>query len=133
MKKITEKLYLLFERLGHRIMTCFFIVGAVVAILFISMATIIPELNRHVYEGEIIEKYHENHTFTTGTVRYIVVKNQETTITIENSDILLHGKLNSKAIHKDLREGQHVKVYTIGFDSPSWGMYPNLYRIELKR
>ncbi|MGV3041964.1 hypothetical protein [Staphylococcus rostri] len=94
------------------------------------MATVIPEMNRHIYEGKIVEKYHENNGLTTGTTRYIVVQHGRDKTTIENSDILLHAKFDSRDIHDNLREGQNVKVYTIGFDLPKYGMYPNLYRVE---
>ena len=130
MKKKNDRLYTLFNRLGSWAMTAFFIIGTIIFILFIAMATVIPEMNRHVYEGQIVEKYHKDDGLTTGTTRYIVVKHAGGKTTIENSDILLHGKFNSRDIHDTLREGQTVKVYTIGFDSEKFGFHPNLYRIE---
>ncbi|MDO5376243.1 MAG: hypothetical protein Q4F01_08690 [Staphylococcus rostri] len=130
MKKENNIFYRLFERLGNWIKTAFFILGAISFVVFLAMATVIPEMNRHVYEGKIVEKYHENNGLTTGTTRYIVVQHGRDKTTIENSDILLHAKFDSRDIHDNLREGQNVKVYTIGFDLPKYGMYPNLYRVE---
>ncbi|KIX91828.1 hypothetical protein TP70_00690 [Staphylococcus microti] len=130
MKKTNDRIYTLFNRLGSWTMTAFFVIGTIIFILFIAMATVIPEMNRHVYEGKIVEKYHKDDGISTGTTRYIVVKHDHGKTTIENSDILLHGKFNSRDIHDTLREGQTVKVYTIGFESPKFGFHPNLYRIE---
>ncbi|UXR78166.1 MULTISPECIES: hypothetical protein [unclassified Staphylococcus] len=132
MKKLNEFFYALFERLGQRMMRTIFVIFGLLLILFLALGTVIPELNRTVYKGEIIEKYTENHAMTTGTSHYIVVQHGQTKTTIENTDILLHAKFNSKDIHQSLREGQQVKVYTVGFDYPRFGIYPNLYRIDIQ-
>ncbi|UXR69434.1 MULTISPECIES: hypothetical protein [unclassified Staphylococcus] len=130
MRKLNEFIYNLFQRVGTHVMKIIFAISGIILVLFLAMGTIIPELNRHVYEGKIVEKYAKNHTMTTGTTRYIVIQQGQTKTTIENNDILLHGKFNSKDIQQSLREGQKVKVYTIGFDAPKFGMHPNLYHIE---
>lgn len=130
MKKLNEFFYELFDRLGQHLMHTIFVIGGILLILFLALGTVIPELNRTVYEGKIIEKYTKNHAMTTGTSHYIVVQHGQTKTTIENTDILLHAKFNSKDIHQSLREGQKVKVYTVGFDFPQFGLHPNLYRIN---
>ncbi|MEJ7541514.1 hypothetical protein [Staphylococcus intermedius] len=119
-----------YRKISNRVMQFIFILGMVLLVLFIGMGTVIPELNRHKYEGVIVEKYRENHGMTTGTTQFIELKQGDRTIKIENSDILLHGKWNSLAVQKDIREDEHATVYTIGFDVPSLGIHPNLYRIE---
>lgn len=67
---------------------------------------------------------------TTGTTQFIELRQGDRTIKIENSDILLHGKWDSLAVQKDIREGEKATVHTIGFDVPSLRIYPNLYQIE---
>lgn len=130
MKKPQKNMYHVFQKLGKYTMRLIFIVALIVGILFIGMATLIPELNRHTYEGVVVEKYRENHNLTSGTTQFIELKQGDQTIKIENNDILLHWKWNSKALQKEIQEGKKIKVYTIGFDVPSLGLHPNLYRFE---
>lgn len=81
-------------------MQVIFAFGMILLILFIGMGTVIPELNRHTYEGIIVEKYREDHGMTTGTTQFIELRQGDRTIKIENSDILLHGKWDSLAVQK---------------------------------
>ncbi|EJF1329327.1 hypothetical protein LHE35_000909 [Staphylococcus pseudintermedius] len=119
-----------YRKINHRVMQVIFAFGMILLILFIGMGTVIPELNRHMYEGIIVEKYREDHGMTTGTTQFIELRQGDRTIKIENSDILLHGKWDSLAVQKDIREGEKATVHTIGFDVPSLRIYPNLYQIE---
>ncbi|WP_322214908.1 hypothetical protein P3U36_01725 [Staphylococcus pseudintermedius] len=119
-----------YRKINHRVMQVIFAFGMILLILFIGMGTVIPELNRHTYEGIIVEKYREDHGMTTGATQFIELRQGDRTIKIENSDILLHGKWDSLAVQKDIREGEKATVHTIGFDVPSLRIYPNLYQIE---
>ncbi|EJD5700661.1 hypothetical protein M2L44_001720 [Staphylococcus pseudintermedius] len=119
-----------YRKINHRVMQVIFAFGMILLILFIGMGTVIPELNRHTYEGIIVEKYREDHGMTTVTTQFIELRQGDRTIKIENSDILLHGKWDSLAVQKDIREGEKATVHTIGFDVPSLRIYPNLYQIE---
>ncbi|EGQ2974960.1 hypothetical protein EAF12_01115 [Staphylococcus pseudintermedius] len=119
-----------YRKINHRVMQVIFAFGMILLILFIGMGTVIPELNRHTYEGIIVEKYREDHGMKTGTTQFIELRQGDRTIKIENSDILLHGKWDSLAVQKDIREGEKATVHTIGFDVPSLRIYPNLYQIE---
>lgn len=130
MKKPKDYIYDVFQKIGNNKMKLIFIVVLIIGILFIGMGTFIPELNRQTYKGVVVEKYREHHDLTTGTTQWIVLKQGDRTIKIENNDILLHGKWDSKAIQKEIREGQQATVHTIGFDLPSIGLHPNLYQIE---
>ncbi|WP_086427984.1 hypothetical protein [Staphylococcus cornubiensis] len=130
MKKSKDKTSPKYPKISNRMMRILFIIGLILLVLFIGMGTVIPELNRHTYKGIVVEKYREDHGMTTGTTQFIELKQGDRTIKIENSDILLHGKWDSQAKQKEIREGEVATVYTIGFDFPSIGMHPNLYKIE---
>ncbi|WP_238658981.1 hypothetical protein [Staphylococcus felis] len=123
-------LYRLFDKIGSRMMNFIFIIAFIILILFISMGTILPELNRQTYEGTIVQKYKENHLLTTGKTQFVELKSGNDTIKIENSDILLRNKFDSHHLQKEIKEGQKARIYTIGFNIPSIGLYPNLYKIE---
>lgn len=120
------------DKLGHRVMNTIFIIAFILLLLFIGMGTVIPELNRQTYEGKIVQKYAENHSVTTGKTYFIEVQQGNKTVKIENADILLRQKFDSEDIQKEIKEGQTAKIETIGFNSPQWGLYPNLIHIEQK-
>lgn len=130
LKKLKNIIYKLMDKLGSRIMKIIFVCGFVLLILFIGLGTFIPELNRHTYEGKVIQKYAENHSVTTGKTYYIELQQGKQLVKIENGDILLRQKFNSRDIQQHIKEGQSVKVHTIGFYLPQWGLYPNLTHIE---
>lgn len=44
-----------YRKINHRVMQVIFAFGMILLILFIGMGTVIPELNRHTYEGIIVE------------------------------------------------------------------------------
>ncbi|REH89226.1 hypothetical protein DOS58_07000, partial [Staphylococcus felis] len=67
---------------------------------------------------------------TTGKTQFVELKSGNDTIKIENSDILLRNKFDSHHLQKEIKEGQKARIYTIGFNIPSIGLYPNLYKIE---
>ncbi|MBI5976029.1 hypothetical protein HHH54_10740 [Staphylococcus sp. H16/1A] len=116
--------------MGTRGMQIIFGIGLFLLILFIAMGTVLPELNRHTYEGIVTEKYQETHAMTTGKTQFIELKTKDGIKKIENSDILLHYKMNSRDLQKDIKEGKPTRVKTIGFNIPSLGLYPNLYDVE---
>ena len=97
MNKIKQWINSFFEKVGPKVMKIIFVTVFILAILFIGMATVIPELNHKTYQGVVVEKYKENHGLTTGTSRFIVLKHGKETIKIQNDDILLHGKFNSSS------------------------------------
>lgn len=120
------------NQLGSKVMNVIFIIAFILLIAFIGMGTFIPELNRHTYEGQVVQKYAENHSVTTGRTYFIELKKDQKTTKIENADILLRQKFDSSEIQNEIKEGQYVKVETIGFNLPQLGLYPNLTHIESK-
>ena len=58
-----------YRKISHRVMQVIFAFGIILLILFIGMGTVIPELNRHTYEGVVVEKYRENHAEISATHR----------------------------------------------------------------
>lgn len=130
MRKIKEGIFKVMDKLVSRVMNILFICGFIVLILFVGLGTFIPELNRHTYEGKVVQKYAENHSVTTGKTYYIEVKQGDQIIKIENGDILLRQKFDSRDIQDQIKEGQQIKVDTIGFYLPRWGFYPNLTHVE---
>ncbi len=130
MNKIKQWINSFFEMVGPKVMKIIFVTVFILAVLFIGMATVIPELNHKTYQGIVVEKYKENHGLTTGTSRFIVLKHGKETIKIQNDDILLHGKFNSQSIQEDIIEGKKAEIKTIGFNFPRIGFYPNLYQIK---
>lgn len=124
-------MYRIMDRIGKKTLQIIFVGALILLILFIGMGTVIPEFNRHTYKGVVVEKYKENHSFSTGKTQFIELEDkQHNTVKIENTDILLRGKFDSKAKQQSIQEGKEATVYTIGFDLPQFGIHPNSYKID---
>lgn len=103
------------DKLGSRVMNIIFICGFILIILFVGLGTFIPELNRHTYEGKVVQKYAENHSVTTGKTYYIELKQGIKLLKLKMVIYYYVKKFDSRDIQNQIKEGQQIKVDTIGF------------------
>lgn len=105
------------------------IVSIIVVITFIVglfVAPIVIQYNhKQEFEGTITDKY--NKRDGDKDKFYIVLDNKTV---LKNQDLLFKGRFNSSDVQATLKNGDKVKVKTIGYRVHFLSMYPNIYEIN---
>lgn len=99
----------------------------IIAIALFVTPIIVQYNHKQEFTGEITDKYNKRDG---DNDKFYVVLDDKTII--KNSDLLLKGRFNSADVQAQLKEGDKVKIKTIGYRIQILSMYPQMYEVKDK-